>query len=48
MVNRRRRLSTPASLVESHLATLEPLQPDEPGFRIDATRSAAAAAEAIR
>ncbi|MDR6623339.1 gluconokinase [Sinomonas atrocyanea] len=26
----------PASLLESQLATLEPLDPDEPGFRVDA------------
>ena len=30
----------PASLLESQLATLEPLEPDEPGITLDATRSA--------
>lgn len=31
----------PLSLLESQLAALEPLQPDEPGFRIDIARPAA-------
>ncbi|WP_334171224.1 gluconokinase [Sinomonas sp.] len=28
----------PASLLDSQLATLEPLEPDEPGLRVDATQ----------
>jgi len=37
----------PASLLESQLATLEPLQQDEPGLRVDAAEDPAALAMAI-
>jgi len=37
----------PATLLDSQLATLEPLGPDEPGLRVDAAGSAAAVAGAI-
>jgi gluconokinase len=37
----------PASLLSSQLATLEPLEPDEPGFTVSASRPAVAVADEI-
>ena len=37
----------PASLLASQLATLEPLEPDEPGWTIDATAPVEDIAETI-
>ncbi len=37
----------PPSLLESQLATLEPLEPDEPGTRLDTSPDSASAVEAL-
>jgi gluconokinase len=43
----RREHFMPAALLDSQLATLEPLGPDEPGLRVDAAGSTAAVADAV-
>jgi gluconokinase len=46
-IQRREGHFMPASMLESQLATLEPLEPDEPGTTVDATPPAEAIAEDV-
>ncbi|GAA1173325.1 gluconokinase [Pseudonocardia alaniniphila] len=46
-ITARRNHYMPPSLLESQLATLEPLQPDEPGIEVETTGDPAAVAERV-